>query len=262
MEQLEKAVAKARAQRRIAQPGERRAPGENGTVFARPTPPVYRETPVVPFRPAAFEANKVVANRPDHPVADIYRSLRARVQQRLSRDNRRSLGITSPGEGEGKSWTAVNLALSLALDENQTVLLADLDLREPAVARYFGIEPKLGINDYLQGRATLPECMVNPGIDRLVLLPAVGSLGNSAELLSSPQMTSLARELKQRYVDRIIIYDLPPLLTVGDTIGFLPNVDATLLVLRDGKTHAGELRRAVELLAGHELIGTVLNAVH
>lgn len=260
MEQLEKAVAKARAQRRIAQPGERRSPGD-GLPFSRATPPIYRETPVVPFRPAAFEANKVVANRPGHPVADIYRTLRARVQQRLLRDHRRSLGITSPGEGEGKTWTAVNLALSLALDENQTVLLVDLDLREPGIARYFGIKPKLGINDYLLGRATVAECMVNPGIERLVLLPAVGSLGNSAELLSSPQMASLARELKQRYADRLIIYDLPSLLTVGDAIGFLPNLDATLLVLRDGKTRAADLRRAVELLAGHELIGTVLNGV-
>lgn len=260
MEQLEKAVAKARAQRRIAQPGERRSLGD-GAPFSRATPPVYCETPVMPFRPAAFEVNKVVANRAGHPVADIYRTLRARVQQRLLRDHRRSLGITSPGEGEGKTWTAVNLALSLALDENQTVLLVDLDLREPDVARYFGIEPKLGINDYLLGRATLAECMVNPGIERLVLLPAVGSLGNSAELLSSPQMASLARELKQRYTDRVVIYDLPPLLTVGDAIGFLPNLDATLLVLRDGKTRAADLRRAVELLAGHELIGTVLNGV-
>lgn len=261
MEPLEKAIAKARAQRRIARPGERRVNGANFPE-PRPTPPTYHETPVVPFRPDALEVHKVIANHANHPAADVYRTLRAQVLQRLAKSDKTTLGITSPGEGDGKTLTAVNLALSMALDENQTVLLVDLDLRAPGVHKHFGIEPKFGINDYLIGRATVPECLVNPGIERLVLFPAVGNLGNSAELLSSPQMAALARELKQRYADRLIIYDLPPLLTVGDTIGFLPNVDSTLLVLRDGRTHAGDLKRAVELLGEHDLIGTVLNAVH
>lgn len=260
MEQLEKAVAKARAQRRIAQPGERRFLGDN-LAGPRPSALAQSETPVLPFRPGAFERHKVVANLPGHPVADIYRTLRAQVLQRMARDNQRSVGVTSPRKGEGKTWTAVNLALSVALDENQTVLLVDLDLREPGISEYFGIEPRLGIDDYLLGRASLPECFVNPGIERLVLLPAVSSLGNSAELLASPQMASLARELKRRYTECLVVYDLPPLLTVGDTIGFLPSVEATLLVLRDGKTHVADLQRAVEMLGGHNLIGTVLNGV-
>jgi protein-tyrosine kinase len=257
MEQLEKAVAKARAQRGMRPLG--RAPGTN-LPDSHPLMPVYTQTTVVPFLASALEEHKVVSLGRNAAVSDVYRTLRVQVLQRLGKDQKTTLGITSASTGEGKTLTAVNLAIAMALDVNQTVLLVDLDLRHPSVHTFFGITPKLGINDYLLGGAKLSECLVNPRIDRLVLLPATGSVSNSAELLSSPQMAQLARELKQRFVDRIIIYDLPPLLTVGDTLGFLPNVEATMLVVRDGGTLRADLTRATELLRDHDLIGTVLNA--
>lgn len=259
MEALEKAVAKARAQRLAGQSPRR---GINGVGHAPDVPlsPIYTETAVIHYQPAAFESHKVVSGRADDPVADVYRALRARILQQLAKAEKSTIGITSAREGEGKSLTAVNLAISIAMDVNQTVMLVDLDLRNPSVHRYFGIEPKLGVSDHLMGRASVAQCLINPGIERLVLLPAVGAVENSAELLSSPQMARLAVELKQRFTDRIIIYDLPSLLTVGDTIGFLPNVEATILVMREGGTRRADLARAIELLHDHNLICTVLNA--
>ena len=261
MEALEKAIAKARAQRLADQGPRRMATGINSAA-AQPLAPIYTETAVIRYQPAAFEAHKVISSKASDPIADVYRALRARVLQQLGKSEKSTLGITSARAGEGKSLTAVNLAVSMAMDVNQTVLLVDLDLRQPSIHRYFGIEPKLGVADHLLGKASVSQCLINPGIDRLVLLPAVGSVANSAELLSSPQMAQLAIELKQRFADRIIIYDLPPLLTVGDTIGFLPNVEATLLVAREGGTRRPELARALELLRDHDVICTVLNSSH
>ena len=146
------------------------------------------------------------------------------------------------------------------MDVNHTVLLVDANLRNPGVAECLGFQPELGLSDYLTGDAEIADCLIHPKIDRLFILPARNRIVNSAELLSSPQMLHLASELKARYADRLIIYDLPPILTVGDTIGFLPALDATLLVARDGVTRATDLVHALEILAGYNLIGTVLNS--
>jgi capsular exopolysaccharide synthesis family protein len=257
MERIEQALRKAREQRQaagIAEPASTALPNS-----VRPASLSYTQTLVVPLQPALLERNRVIAVSLTHPVTDVYRALRAQLLQALSKLGCTTLGITSAGPGEGKTLTAVNLAIATAMDANHTVLLVDADLRNPGVAKCLGIEPKLGLDDYLAGRASIAECLVNAGLERLTILPARGLVGNSAELLASPQMAQLARELK-RYPDRIILYDLPPLLTAGDTLGFLPSLEATLLVVRDGAARAADLKRAVDLLGGHNLIGTVLNA--
>jgi protein-tyrosine kinase len=222
--------------------------------------PSHTQTKCISLTPSLLHANRVVTTEVQHPVTDVYRSLRAKVIQALNSRGKTTIGITSARHGEGKTLTAVNLAVVLAMDVNHAVLLVDADLRNPGVARCLGFEPTLGLSDYLIGNAALAECLIHPRIDRLTILPARNRIGNSAELLSSPQMLELARELKERYADRLILYDLPPILSVGDAIGLLPSIDATLLVVRDGTTRAGELNHALELLASYNLIGTVLNA--
>lgn len=257
MEQIELALKRAREQRR-GNADFRSAGGIPN--YSAPVAVAYSQTKVMSLTPAVLERNRVVANQLAHPVTDIYRSLRAQVLQSMAKQGKSSLGITSISQGEGKTLTAVNLAIAMAMDVNQTVLLVDADLRNPGIAKCLGIEPSFGLTDYLAGRASIADCLVNPGLERLSVLPARDRVGNSAELLASPQMARLAKELKGRYPDRIIIYDLPPVLTVGDTRGFLPSVEATLLVVRDGKARAAEIKRVVALLQNHGLIGTVLNA--
>jgi len=259
MEQIEQALRKAREQRLaagIAQPISPVLPNFGAAVNI-----AYTRTRVIPLQPALLERNRVIATSLTHPVTDVYRSLRAQVLRGLAKLNKTTLGITSTGPSEGKTLTAVNLAIATAMDANQTVLLVDAELRNPGVAQCLGIVPELGLDDYLSGRATIADCLINPGVDTLSILPVRGRAGNSAELLASPQMAQLARELKGRYPDRIIFYDLPPLLTAGDTLGFLPSLEATLLVVRDGAARPADLKRAVDLLGGHNLLGTVLNAV-
>jgi len=258
MEQIEQALRKAREQRQAA--GQR--PMASGALpnFVLPANVSYSRTRVVPLQSAVLERNRVIATSLTHPVTDVYRSLRAQVLRGLVKLGKTTLGITSAGRGEGKTLTAVNLAIAIAMDANQTVLLVDADLRDPGVASCLGLAPELGLDDYLSGRATIADCLINPGLERLSILPARGRAGNSAELLASPQMAQLARELKGRYPDRLILYDLPPLLTVGDTLGFLSSLEATLLVVREGATRTADVKRAATLLDGHNLLGTVLNA--
>jgi protein-tyrosine kinase len=255
MDQIERALRKSKEQRRTT------VRLRNGAMAKIKSWPAAEDgqTKCVSLTPALLHDHRVVATEVQNPVTDVYRSLRAKVLQALSSRRKTTIGITSANHGEGKTLTAVNLAIAMAMDINHTVLLVDADLRNPGVAKCLGIEPTFGLSDFLTGQASIPDCLVNPRIDRLTILPARSRIGNSAELLSSPQMLFLANELKERYADRLIIYDLPPILTVGDAIGFLPSIDATLLVVRDGATRTADLNHALELLSGN-LIGTVLNA--
>jgi Mrp family chromosome partitioning ATPase len=140
------------------------------------------------------------------------------------------------------------------------VLLVDADLRHPSVHSYFGIEAEYGLSDYLTADKLLSELLIHPEeIPGLVILPGGKPLANSAEMLNSPKMARLVEELKTRYPSRIILFDLPPLLGAADTLAFSPYVDAALLVIEDGKTQAEDVKRALGLLQGTSLIGTVLN---
>jgi capsular exopolysaccharide synthesis family protein len=256
MERLEQALSKARSER------QNRSKLDTELLMresaARPL--LRSETKVVQLDPKLLAKNQIIANQVDHQVTDVFRSLRAQVLRRLGKNGVSTLGITSLGAGEGKTTLAINLAIAISMDINQTVLLVDGDLRTPSVAKYLGLQPTAGLADVLAERATVSECLINPGIPRLCVLPARDSIDNSAELLSSPQMLRLVHDLRTRYADRVIIFDLPPLMTVADTIGFLPILDASLLVVRDGRVQSSDLRRMMALLQEHNLIGTVLNA--
>lgn len=259
MERIEKALEKAREQRK-AVTGEdshhaKKAPSA-GQSSGRVS---YEKTKVRPVAPESLREKRIVAGSAHDSEADLFRMLRAQVLQRLSATDGRTFGISSPNPEEGKTFVAVNLAISLAMDINHTVLLVDLDLRRPSVADYFDLKVDQGLSDYLFNRAELSDCLVNPGIERLVLLPVGKALHNSSETLASPRMMTLAQELKEKYPDRIVIYDLPPLLTSDDTMVFLPHIDATLLVVQEGSTCVDDIDRSLDLLDREKLLGTVLN---
>ncbi len=257
MNHIERALTKARELRAIR--GTEPTP-DQPSMTVEGISPEYTQIAIVPNTSQDSAHSKMLANRPWHPVSDAYRLLRIQILQRLQRAGKSTLAVTSAREGDGKTLTAVNLALSIAMDVNQTVLLVDLNFRAPSVHAEFGFEPKAGINDYLAGKAPLTDCLVNPSIPRLLLLPARGRPTNSTELLTSPRMSALARDLKLRHRDRLVIYDMPPLLTSGDTLGFLPNVDASLFVIRDRRTTRPDIERSAELLSDHHVVGTMINA--
>jgi capsular exopolysaccharide synthesis family protein len=194
------------------------------------------------------------------PFVDAFKILRTQVMQRLREHDWNVLGVTSPGHGEGKTLTAVNLAVSLAMETAQTVLLVDANLRNPCVHEVFGLDDCPGLADYLLDNQPLEDLLVHPGIGRFVLLPGGRAISNSTEILTSPIMLALVEELKYRYPSRIVIFDLPPLLHTADVLAFSPYTDALLLVVEEGKTTAEEVQRSLSLVKNSRpVLGTVLN---
>lgn len=233
-------------------------------IHSEPTPsPIqnisYTQTQVQEASPAALESQRVISSHYNNPQSAVFRMLRTQVLQKMRTNRWQSLGVTSPTAGEGKSMVACNLAVAVAMELNQTVLLVDMDLRNPSVATYFNTSVELGLRDYLEQDIDLPQVLVNPGIKRLVLLPGLGRAEDSAELLSSPKMASLVGDIKSQYDSRMIIFDMPPLLQTDDVLLSSSYFDSTLLVLEDGKNNEANLKKALQLLEGTHLLGTVIN---
>jgi Mrp family chromosome partitioning ATPase len=191
-------------------------------------------------------------------ATDAFRMLRTQVLGRLEQSQGNVLAISSPKPGDGKTLVAVNLAVSVARHLSRNALLVDLDFRRPGIARCLGLPPGPGLSDHLECRAALADCLVDPGIERLLVLPQSVSLNHSSELLASPRMTALAEELR-RDPERLVIYDCPPLLATDDALIALGFAAGCLLVLREGRTTRSELVRAAELVGEERLLGTALN---
>ncbi len=191
------------------------------------------------------------------PRADIFRVLRTNVLKQLRENNWNSFAITSATPGAGKTLLSVNLAIAIAMEGNQNVLLVDADLRQPRVRRYLGLPGEFGLLDCLTGDVSLENTLIDPGIERLVVLPGTQFDSTSSELIASQKMVGLVQEINQRY--GIIIYDLSPLFAADDAMLFMPHVDAALLVVEDGKNTADELQYSMRLLEETNLLGLVLN---
>jgi Mrp family chromosome partitioning ATPase len=246
------------------QAGPATAPASNGVPVHIPleTSFAYTQTQVVQLSREHLRANRVVLGDEKDELSNAsnaYKILRTQVLQRMAAQGWNALAVVSPGHGDGATLTATNLAISLSREVHRTVLLVDLNLREPNVHRLLGFEPQYGLSDYIVHDVPLNEILVNPGIDRMVVLPGREPVFNSAEILASPKMVRLVEELKTRYPSRIVVFDLPPLLGTPDALAFSPYADTVLLVLRDAKTSQDDLVKAMTLLDSVNVLGTVLN---
>jgi capsular exopolysaccharide synthesis family protein len=270
MERIKQALERARAEREAgaSQPDEPAPPRKEGTRAgdrgADATESggrvAYTKTTTITLDVARLRENRIIASTEPDAVADSYKVLRTHVFQEMRANGWRALGITSAGEGAGKTLTAINLAISLARQIDQTVLLVDLDLKRPRLMGYLANSGEMpGLGDYLSGDRDLPEVLVNPGIDRLVILPGNSSVVHSSEMLSSPRMIRLVEQLKSRYPDRLVLFDMPPALAGDDVLAFSPYVDAIMLVIEAGKTSKEDISRVYELLGDRKILGTVLN---
>ncbi len=166
MEHIEKALARAR-EMRSGQAGASRfqtGTAESTRASIEGVRPDYTHTAVVQNDTRRITEQRLIADDHRNPVADVYRLLRSQVLQRMKKHNLTMLAVTSARSGEGATTTAANLAISIALDVNQTVLLVDLNLRQPSLQKKFGLEPTIGIDDYLRGECSLKDCLVNPGM--------------------------------------------------------------------------------------------------
>jgi len=257
MEKIKQALEKARNERKSKHAVNGIQPAGNASEISLIE---YTQTQSVEIPQETMQDNRIIHALDPSRFTDAVKILRTQVLQRLDENGWSTLAITSPNTCEGKTLTAVNLGISIAMEVDYTVLLVDTNLQHPNVHEYFGITSSYGLSDYLIDDVPVQEMLINPdGLDRFVLLPGGKSLMNSSEMLGSPKMSALVKELKNRYPKRIILFDLPPLLSTSDALAFIPYTDATLLVLEDDKTKTDDVLRAIDILSSTNVIGTVLN---
>lgn len=223
--------------------------------------PVYFHTRTVPADFEHLVQNHIIPDCKGSSVANRVKMLRTQILSRMANEGKNTLLITSANPGEGKTLTAINLAISISQEMDRTTLLVDSDLRKPSIHSYFGFEVSQGLSDYLKKNVPLSELLVSPGIEKLVVLPGGKPLTNSSELLGSPRMESLVAELKERYANRFIIFDSCSLLEFADPLVLSRLIDGILIVVEAEKTTKNDLKRTFELLRDKPVIGTLLNKV-
>jgi protein-tyrosine kinase len=222
------------------------------------SPTYNRSRSVVIDEPQAVE-NRCVALRSELPEVEHYRILRTQILQRTRQNEGSTIMITSPRAGDGKTLTAINLALSFAREFKKTALLVDCDLRQQQIQHHLGITGGKGLVDYLLDDCPVSKLMVWPGIEKLTLISGGRTISESTELLGSPRMQELVAEMKGRYPNRYVFFDVPAVLDGADALAFAPLVDHILLTVRAGVTAKEDIRRAASLLPQEKLLGLVLN---
>lgn len=259
MSRIEEALEKAiRMRESMAGPSPASLPSD--TPVDRPDSRDLEIKPCI-IDPSKLDKHIVCITDPLSAAAEQYRKLKARIFSSTKEKNNNVLMVASSDMGEGKSITAINLAITLAQGIDNTVLLIDADLRRPSIARYLGIETRLGLSDYLAGRGELSDMLIHTGIGKLVILPAGSQPDNPAELLSSNRMKELVVEMKHRYGDRYIIFDSSPILVSADAVSLSGNVDGVLLVVHAAKTPVKVVKKALSLIKNAPIIGVVYNNV-
>ena len=222
--------------------------------------PKYTSTKVVKCGAEHLRRNKVISVCTEDS-ADRVKILRTQILNQMSEEGKNTLLVTSCNPGEGKTLTAINLAISCSHQLNKTVLLVDGDIKNPSVHKYFGLDDVPGLADCLTNKTTVSDVLINPGMDRIVILPGGSPHTNSAELLGSPQMKDLLKDIKERYPERFVIFDSSPVLTSADPLVFATLVDGILLVVEAEKTTREDIKKGLEMLQNRPIIGTVFNKV-
>jgi non-specific protein-tyrosine kinase len=277
MSKLKKALAKADENRGL----------ENQIVFKRSIKPAsptnlktgevekqkskldisYSKTKIQKVENNILKKGKVISHFYDYAEIDQIKTLRTQILNSLDKINGNSLLVTSANPYEGKTFTSINLGVSIAQEMHRTVLIVDCDLKDHAKTRhkqfaqdFFGLDISKGLSDYLLGKAEIPDILLNPGIERLVIVTAGTALPNSDELLSSPKMAALVADFKNRYPsDRIIIYDCSALLAHTDSLVLSQYVDGILLVVEEKRTSVDQIKKVMELLKDKPVIGSIIN---
>lgn len=257
MERIKQALKKSRQQSNLISMQHRGEGAVSISLLAGPI--VYRQTRVIPLTPAIASRERIIAFNLSDPQCSVFDILRTKIVQEMEKNGWRTLAITSPTRGCGKTVVAINLAMAIAQSTDRTAMLVDFDFQKPKVASYLGLMQDLSVSDVLTGRAAVSEVLVNPDLPRLVLMPTHQPVQSPTQLLSSPQATALIRELWNRYADRIVLFDLPPILGTDGAIAVLPNIDCVLLVVGDGESTPEEIEQSVRQLPGSRFLGAVLN---
>ena len=206
---------------------------------------------------AHLDTHLVAALAPQSLAAEQYRSLRTRLTRAESGRALRAIIVTSPGKGDGKSLTAGNLALTMAQEFQQRVLLLDADLRRPSIHRLFGVPESPGLSDVLMGGVAIEDALLEVPDHHLTVMPSGIIPSHPAELLGSAAMRRVLDTLRTRY-DRIIL-DMPPVAPLADVSIAAGLADGVLLIVRAGVTPKPAIERALAGLDMAKVLGLVLN---
>jgi capsular exopolysaccharide synthesis family protein len=209
---------------------------------------------------ADINKRRISLLQPDSYVAEQFRTLRGRIDALASERPIRTLVVSSPMAGEGKTTAAINLSAVTAMSVGRRVLLVDSDMRKPKVHQALGLRPEAGLAEVLTGEVALNDAIIKVEGLNLEVLAVRGRPSNPSELLSSPSMREMVAEVAERY-DRVIL-DTPAALGVPDAKAVAELVDGVVMVVLADVTSQQDVEAALELLGRGRLLGVVLNGAH
>jgi Mrp family chromosome partitioning ATPase len=192
-------------------------------------------------------------------AAAAYRMVRTRILQRTRSRGWTALGVTSPGASEGKSTTALNLALAIAREKNNNVFLLDLDMRNPSVCSHLGVKPEHELLDFFKSNVAPDKIFFNIGIDGLALAGSTRGTTDASELLATSKLEELLAYVRSICPTPMIVVDLPPVLSTDDALIVGPKLDATLMVITEGKTRRDGIQQAIDHMSEFNVAGIILN---
>ena len=201
----------------------------------------------------------VVFHEPRSPAAEHFKVLRSQILYPKDGKDRRVILVTSAMEEAGKTMVACNLAVSIAQSVDPYALLIDADIRKSSVHRMLGFEPAEGLSEYLQTDEPLSKYLIRTPMMKLTVLPAGHSVRNPAELLTSAKMRHLFEEARERYPDRFVIVDSPPVNLAAETLSLSQNVDAVVFVVRYGYSNQDLIEEAIAKVGEDKILGIVFN---
>jgi protein-tyrosine kinase len=209
------------------------------------------------------EMGMVTPNRPKSSIAEEYRVIKRPILRNILNGdvaNSRRIMVTSSLPGEGKSFTAINLAISIAIELDHTVLLVDADVSKPSILKTLGLKPDLGLMDILsEQKLDLSTALLRSDIPKLSILPAGMPHERATELLASEAMNRLVDEISSRYADRVIIFDSPPLIPTTEARVLATHMGQIVMVVEAGRTSNGALRQALSTIENCPIKLMVLN---
>jgi non-specific protein-tyrosine kinase len=221
--------------------------------------PEYSQSRTVQLDPDFIAKNRCLVYANDARESEAYKILRTRILHRTRSSGSNTIMVTSALPGEGKTLTAINLAVTLAREFQHTVMLVDADLRRQSVHKYLGCTGEKGLIDHLADGTPFAELITWPGIEKMTLISGGRPYQESAEILGSPRMKELIADIKGRYPERYIIFDAPPILTGADVLTFAPLIDQVIVVVKAGSTSMDDVRKALQFLPREKILGLVLN---
>jgi protein-tyrosine kinase len=208
----------------------------------------------------------VVPSSPRSQIAEEFRVIKrpilanAHGKGAAPVDNGNLIMVTSSVPGEGKSFNSINLAMSIAMELDNRVLLVDADVARPSVLNLLGLPPAKGLMDVLLDESvSLPDVLLRTNVEKLTILPAGMPHKNATELLASGAMRALLIELAHRYPDRIIIFDSPPLMVTTEAPVLAQSMGQLLLVVEAGRTTHTMVKQALSKVQGCPVKMLVLN---